>query len=149
MSNPNITWYTRQNSDAYQADSEFYAGTYTKEKALAVDMQIWNNRWGVNDVDDIENAVVVFYFETIEDSSLLKNCVITLGGNDQLTTTVKNNRGFVVLNRNIDGKKNNGDDANVDNTNNFVNITFSFSAANYILKENDIKNLYFEVISST
>ena len=149
MGNPNITWYARQNSDAYQADSEFYAGTYTKEKALTVDMQIWNNRWGVNDVDDIENAVIVFYFETIEDSSLLKSCVITLNGNDQLTTTVKNSRGFVVLNRKIDGKKNNGDDANVDNTGNFVNITFSFSAANYTLKENDIKNLYFEVISST
>lgn len=149
MDSPSITWYARQSTDAYQADSEFYAGTYTKEKNLSVDMQLWNNRWGIDDVSNIDNAVVNFYFETIEDSSLLKNCTITLNGSDQLSTIVKNNKGSVVLNRSLSGKKNNGDDSNIDNTDNFVNLTFSFGAAGYTLKENDIKNLYFEVISST
>lgn len=149
MDKANITWYAKQDSNAYQADTEFYAGTYTKEKNLSVDIQIWNNRWGISDVDDIKDAVLNFYFETIEDSALLKNCTISVNNSDQLTTVVKGTKGSVVLNKTLSGKKNDGNDDNTLNSENFINITFSFNAPNYILKENDIKNLYFDIISST
>lgn len=144
----NITWYARQNKDAYTADKNFYAGTYTRDKDLQVDIQIWNNRWGVKNVEDVKDAVLNFYFESQEDSALLKSCTIAVGGTDKLSTVVKGTTGSVMLNRTLSGAKNDGDDTNVDNQDNFIDVTFIFSASDKILKENDIKNLYFEIVSS-
>ena len=69
MDKPVITWYARMGEDQFQADMSFYAGTYTKAARLSVDIQVWNNRWGVQDAQDLPNAVINFYFDSLEDSA--------------------------------------------------------------------------------
>ena len=147
MNAPQITWYAKTTGSSYESGQEFYAGTYTGEEALAVTLQIWNNRWGVTDVETIQNAALNFFFDTLEDSALLASCAVRVGNYDQMPVIIKDGRATVALNRILSGVRNNGDAASTLNADNFVEIHFEFTSAESRLKISDLKNLYFEVTS--
>jgi hypothetical protein len=146
MHKPRISWFSRIGDDAYVAQKELYAGTYTKEEKVSVDIQIWNNRWGTEDVADLEDFALNIYFDSLEDSSLLQCCKIILGGQDELSLIISGQKATVSFPDTIElsGVKNDGAVSNVAN---FITLTFEFSASEYRLKENDLKSLYFEIVS--
>ena len=143
-----IDWFARVGTDKFSAKKEFYAGTYTKKEPLTVELQVWNNRWGIAAVDNIDSAVINFYFDTLEDSALLKHCSLILDDREDLSIVIKNNMATAILNRSLTGAANDGDETNSVNKNNFAKLTFKFDAGDYQLKENDLKNLFFEVIDA-
>ena len=46
MDEPKITWYAKLSSDVeFNQTNEIYAGTYTSDNEIKVNIQMWNNRW--------------------------------------------------------------------------------------------------------
>lgn len=147
MDKPRISWYSRIGDETYQPQSEFYAGTYTKEEKISVDIQIWNNRWGTEDVETLDNFSLNIYFDCLEDSALLQCCKVILGGMDELSLIISGQKATVSFPEKVklSGVKNDGSSAN--SRENYIMITFEFSALEYRLKENDLKSLYFEIVT--
>ena len=141
---PVIQWFVKE-EDAYVPRQEYYTGTYTQEEQVKTDMRIWNNRWGTKDVEDLENATLKFYFDTLEDSSLMDFCSIVVGGYSHIKPEVVNQKGYIHFNKDLSGKANDGSAENEDN---YIDISFRFDAGSQRLKNNDLKNLYFEIIAS-
>ncbi|MCY7866129.1 hypothetical protein P8918_13435 [Bacillus spizizenii] len=149
MDKPRISWFVKDSEGSFMAKEEHHAGTYTKQDKIAVDIQVWNNRWGVEDVEPLVDPVLNFYFDTLEDSSLLHLCKIIIDDMGSVPLVIKGERASARIGRTLSGKKNNGDDNLVSNQACYINVRFEFEAEDYRLKENDLKNIYFELVSMT
>ena len=144
---PIISWYAKKISDAkYSVEPRFYAGKYSDNDPIVVDIQLWNNRWGTTTVSDLTNYDICFFFDRIEDSSLLEYCNVLLNSTDSLLFSVSGNKAILEIENKptLKGTKNNGSSA--DNPDNYLQLRFVFSATGARLKDNDLKSLYFEVI---
>ena len=144
---PIISWYAKKISDAkYSVEPRFYAGKYSDNDPIVVDIQLWNNRWGTTTVPDLTNYDICFFFDRIEDSSLLEYCNVLLNSTDSLLFSVSGNKAILEIENKpvLKGTKNNGSSA--DNPDNYLQLRFVFSATGTRLKDNDLKSLYFEVI---
>ena len=146
MNSSNITWYAKIGDATYEAQQEIYAGTYTKEEKISVDIQIWNNRWGTEDIESLKDFALNIYFDSLEDSALLQCCKVLLGGTDDLSLIIAGQKATVSFPSTVtlDGVKNDGTSAN--SKANYISLTFEFDAPGYSLKENDLKSLYFEIV---
>lgn len=147
MQKSRLSWFVKESDGTFAAKEEHHAGTYTKEEGVTVEFQVWNNRWGVEDVLPLVNPVLNFYFDTLEDSALLHQCKITIDDMGSVPLIIKGKKASARIGRTLSGKKNNGDPNLIENQDNYVNVKFEFSAENYRLKENDLKSLYFEIVS--
>lgn len=144
---PIISWYAKKISDAkYSVEPRFYAGKYSDNDPIVVDIQLWNNRWGTTTVSDLTNYDICFFFDRIEDSSLLEYCNVLLNSTDSLLFSVSGNKAILEIENKptLKGTKNNGSSA--DNPDNYLQLRLVFSATGTRLKDNDLKSLYFEVI---
>ena len=147
MQKPKISWFVKEPDGSFTAKEEHHAGTYTKQEKIIVEIQVWNNRWGVEDVEPLVDPVLNFYFDTLEDSSLLHLCKISVDDMGYVPLVIKGEKASARLGKTLSGKKNDGNDNLVANQTNYANIKFEFSAEDYRLKENDLKNVYFELVS--
>ncbi len=147
MEDPKITWYAKLNKETqYEETNDYYAGSYTPGHAIDVDIQIWNNRFGLDDVATLSDFYIVVSFDRVEDSSLFDYCTIVL--NDANIIPLKKNGKKAVLELpdtvKLSGTKNDGTlDSNVDH---YMNLEFQFDAEGTKLKENDLKDMYFQII---
>lgn len=141
-----ITWFVKDKNEEYVAKEEYNAGTYRKDEKIAIDLQVWNNRWGVESVSDLETPVINFYFDTFEDSSLLPLCKLILNDEDEVALIVKNGKATAVIDTILSGKANNGDEGLENNKENFIDIRFEFATQGQRLKTNDLKKMYFEIV---
>jgi hypothetical protein len=142
--------YSAKLSDlsVYRDTEDIYGGTYTNNKPISIDIQIWNNKYGTTDVDDLENFVLNLYFDKYEDNSLLQ--FITLSRNDveQIPIDIVNGVATATFYNDvvIKGTANNGDPEI--NTDNYIDLTLTFNVndSDIVLKNQDLKNLFLEVI---
>lgn len=147
MATPKLTWYAKKITDEkYSVDQRFYAGKYTDNNQIVVDIQLWNNRWGTETVDDLINYDVCFFFDRVEDSALLDMCTIVYNSAVSIPFSVSGSKAILQFpdKPTIKGTKNNGSSA--DNPNNYIQLRFVFNASGERLKDNDLKSLYFEVL---
>lgn len=141
----NITWLIKENSE-YIPQKDYNAGIYSKEEKLKIEMQVWNNRFGITDSDNLVNPVLNFYFDSLEDSVLLEFCKIVIDDFDEVSLIIKDQKASARIMKTLSGKANDGNSKDSANRNNFVNIRFEFDTGKYNLKENDLKNLFFEIV---
>jgi len=147
MASPKISWYAKKITDSkYSVDSRFYAGKYTDNSQIIVDIQLWNNRWGSETVNDLTNYDICFFFDRIEDSALLNMCSVIYDNATSIPFNVTGNKAILQFTDKpiLKGTKNNGSSA--DNPSNYLQLRFIFSASGERLKDNDLKSLYFEVL---
>ena len=147
MNEPKISWYSKLLSDErYSVNPNFYAGKYSDEDPVAVDIQLWNNRWGTETVEDLSDYDICFFFDRLEDSVLLNYCIIVYNENTVIPFNVSGYKAILEFDTKpvLSGKKNNGSSA--DNPGNFLQFRFIFSAVQQRLKDNDLKSLYFEIL---
>ena len=147
MAKPYISWYAKKLSDIkYSLDQQFYAGTYTDDDQIVVDIQLWNNRWGSETVDDLEDYDICFFFDRLEDAILLTYCTVIYNGSYVVPFNISANKAILEFEEKpiIKGTKNNG--SSLDNPDNFIQLRFMFSATEERLKDHDLKSLYFEVL---
>ena len=149
MQEPIITWYAKLTEDSqFRQTDEIYAGTYTPNNSIQVNLQIWNNRWGTIDVADLTDFTIHMYFNEVEDTSLFNYCTIVLNKSDILNLTKADNRRILEFPNEItlSGKKNNG--TSKENANNYLNLDIVFQAPKDVkLKEKDLKSLFFEIVN--
>lgn len=147
MASPKISWYAKLLSDErYSVDHRFYAGKYTDNDQIVVDIQLWNNRWGSTTVNDLKDYDICFFFDRVEDSALLDMCTIVYNNANTVSFNVSGRKAILQMDDKpvLKGTKNNGSSA--DNPNNFMQLRFIFDASGERLKDNDLKSLYFEVL---
>lgn len=148
MKNAKITWYTKlKENDEYNQSNDIYAGSYTKDSNIQVYMQVWNNRWGVEDVSSLNNFNINMYFENEEDYALLDYCTVILNNSEILTLNKTNKIGVLVFpdNFELSGVSNDGTTEN--NKDNYMTLEFTFKAPKETkLKVNDLKTLCFEIM---
>lgn len=149
MEAPKIEWYSKTGSDEkFAQDNDIYAGTYTKGHPISVDMQLWNNRWGTEDVEALEDFYINMYFKDKEDASLFEYCTVVLNSGEILGMERTKDKMTLVFPKavTISGQKNDGTSKN--NPNNFISLQFIFKADDVELKEHDLKSLFLEIVKN-
>ena len=145
---PRISYSAKIHSfEDYDDTNELYGGTYTKNNPIAIDIRIWNNKYGVVDVEDLRDFSLVFYFDHYEDNALLKFLNVEYGNPQdfQLSVSETSATGTFFNDVIISGKANNGDDAD---TINYLDLYLEFRLPDETisLKQLDLKSLYMEVV---
>ena len=141
------TWYAKTLADTkYSTEQRIYAGTYTDNNRITVDIQLWNNRWGTEDVDDLIDYDIAFFFDRLEDSALLDYCSIYKDETKPVSYHVTGKKAVLEFETmpTLSGGKNSG--SSIEDTDNYLQLRFVFSAVGERLKDNDLKSLYFEVL---
>lgn len=118
MMAPKTTWYVLEDIDGLFEYSpkrtHDMEGSYAPGDTLSVKIQLWNNRLGMEDVQDATNAKLVVFFKNYEDNYLLKLCKVKLNNEEAKPVTIYMDRGIFNLGT-ISGGANNGSDLNTDN----------------------------------
>lgn len=118
MMAPKTTWYVLEDIDGLFEYSpkrtHDMEGSYAPGDTLSVKIQLWNNRLGMEDVQDATNAKLVVFFKNYEDNYLLKLCKVKLNNEEAKPVTIDMDRGIFNLGT-ISGGANNGSDLNTDN----------------------------------
>lgn len=145
---PRISYSAKIHSfEDYDDTNELYGGTYTINNPIAIDIRIWNNKYGVVDVEDLRDFSLVFYFDNYEDNALLKFLNVEYGNPQdfQLSVSETSATGTFFNDVIISGKANNGDDAD---TINYLDLYLEFRLPDETisLKQLDLKSLYMEVV---
>lgn len=149
MTLPIITYSARiSDSGTYYDQDEIYGGTYTKNDPVSVDIQIWNNKFGLTEVQDLENFAINFYFSDLEDSTLLKYLKVVYNDTEDMILDIKDNVACATFFNSvvIKGTPNNGNESDTDN---YIKLKVTFDATddNIQLKSNDIKSLFVEIVT--
>ena len=117
-SSPKITWYIREDIDGI---SEYYHkrtyeldGSYAPNDKIILDIQVWNNRLGTEDVQDAKNAKLSIFFKNYEDNYMLNLCKIKFNNEEAKALNIKMDRGLIDIGT-ISGGANNGSTLNVNN----------------------------------
>lgn len=118
MMAPKTTWYVLEDIDGVFEYSpkrtHDMEGSYSPGDIMSIKIQLWNNRLGIEDVQDAVNAKLVLFFKNYEDNYLLKLCKVKLHNEEAKPVTIDMDRGIFELGT-ISGGANNGSDLNVDN----------------------------------
>lgn len=139
--NSKITWYILEDEE-YIQDDEYYLGSFSPDSEIQLKVQVWNNRYGRNNVESIPNARLAIYFDSIEDSMLLEYCTVSINDNNFTKIPVMFGKGIIDIGL-LSGNSNNGMDI-IDNIYNFKNISISFKGFPTNLK-NGIKNMFLDI----
>lgn len=118
MITPKITWYVLEDIDGLYEYSpkrtHDLEGSYAPNDTIKVKIQLWNNRMGIEDVQDAINAKLCMFFKNYEDNYLLKLCKVKFNNEEAKELNIDMDRGMISLG-NLSGRANNGSDLNTDN----------------------------------
>lgn len=148
MLKPVITYSAKIHSfKNYDDTSEIFAGTYTHNAPIALDVRIWNNRYGVFDVEDLKDFALNFYFKDFEDASLLSFLKVTYNNIEELNLDIASGRATAKFFEDVvlSGKANNGEDKDRENYLDLL-IEFDVSDKSIKLKNSDMKSLFLEIV---
>lgn len=147
MEQPKISWQIKKMSDSsYSTKTDYFAGIYTQSSSLELDIILWNNRYGIDTVEDLESFSISAVFQDLEDSSLLEYLTMKIDGNYITPTISKNAAVFTVPDSvSISGSANDGSTKATDN---YIYITLTLNVPSvYKLKTNDYKTLSLDIVN--
>ena len=143
MDDCKLSWCVRpEKAKEMTPANEAFAGTYNSAHNISADFQLWNNRYGKEDVKDLSNYRLILSFGHTEDNALLPYCHLIVNGSEQ---SGQLSGGQLIFSgpRYISGSKNNG--VPEENTSNFLAFTVNFGPVQGRLKESDIKDLFIDI----
>ena len=145
MEKPKITYHVLETDDTYVSKNNTYIGTYTGDEPLSVNLRIWNNYRGTEDVEDLTDFNLVLRFLTEEDNKLLPYIALSVTNQIEIPCIVENNAlvGTFFDPVVLSGQANTGSDEYVTN---YVNITITFHAPDAYLKDHDLKSLVLDIV---
>lgn len=118
MITPKMTWYILEDIDGLYEYSpkrtHDLEGSYAPNDTIKVKIQLWNNRLGMEDVQDATNAKLCIFFKNYEDNYMLKLCKVKFNNEEAKELDIDMDRGTINLG-NLSGRANNGSDLNTDN----------------------------------
>lgn len=149
MVEPKISWLVRtvdtNNASDFVEDSDYFAGTYTKQNPFSIEVMVWNNRHGADAVDDLKDFSIVVEFEDLEDSTLLKYMTFVLNDSEILNAVINNNVAELAIPQDIilSGEINDGSTAS---HNNYLTLKMTLNVPqNKKIKMNDIKTMMLSI----
>lgn len=148
MLKPVITYSAKIHSfESYDDTSQIFAGTYTHNTPIALDIRIWNNRYGVFDVEDLKDFALNFYFKDFEDAALLNFLKVTYNNIEELNLDIIEGRATAKFFDTIvlSGKANSGEEKDRDNYLALL-IEFDIPDKTVKLKNSDMKSLFLEIV---
>jgi hypothetical protein len=128
-------------SAIYVPYKEYFAGSFRPNEVMEIQMQVWNNKWGQEDVENIANGIVSVYFDCIENSALLCLCTLKIGNGGFVPFVIEGNKGKLGMNRILYGTANSGSDSAV---NNYETITLRIGPISKGIKD-ELKNLFIDI----
>ena len=146
MDQPKITYHLLNADDTYTKQSSVYAGTYTGNEAIEINLRIWNNYRGTEDIEDLENFSIVARFLTEEDNALLRYISLSITDEIEIPSIIENNAliGTFIDPVTLSGQANTGSE---EYTRSYIPITVTFNPApGAYLKDHDLKSLVIEIV---
>lgn len=146
MDKPILSWQIKQkNGEKFYTATDEYIGNYSRRSKIDYIIRIWNNRLGLEDVEDFENFCIKLAFQDKEDVSLLPYLTIKIDG---LKLNLESYVDYSLLvfphKVKLSGAKNDGSSENKDN---YAEFELIFETPeNVRLKESDLKSLYLEIL---
>ena len=148
MDKAKLTWLVKVDEDAgYSPAVERFIGTHTPRSAIKANIQLWNNRRGVAAVEDLKSFAIRLSFQDAEDSILLNHLVVMNEDGVNIPLQILGDSAIMNTPANlvVSGTANNGVPSECKS--NYYEFTLLFNPkSNIRLKENDLKNLFLEVI---
>lgn len=147
MESPKITWQIKKKKDSsYKEETDYFAGVYNQKNNIDLEIVLWNNRYGLERVEDLKSFAISVTFNTLEDSTLLKYTTLTFNKNIIHPTINECVATFIVPDDCVlSGEINDG---SLDAVDNYAYIELSISVPSvYTLKPNDYKTLSLDVIN--
>lgn len=120
---PKISWFVKQDESSMQYE-DYYAGSFTKADKIKLEIQVWNNRNGLVDAEDINNAYLSIAFEKAEDNIILNFLKANVSDTGFLSPDVSIERAELELGI-LSGYKNDGI-PNIKNKDNYKNVILEF-----------------------
>jgi len=145
MDKPQISYFVLTSDNLYARLQTVYAGSYTGDGPLSVNLRIWNNYQGTEDVEDLKNFNLVIRFLTEEDNALLPYVTVAVTDSMELPSIVEKNAAVFhfVDPISLSGEANTGSD---EYYNNYVDITVTFDTGDDVyLKDHDLKSMVLEI----
>jgi len=140
MKKPQISWYVLEDENLVPYE-EYYAGSFRSDDVIEITLHVWNNRWGQEQVQNVEQGRLALYFDTIEDSFLLNLCSVSIDDGDFQSLNISSNRGRISLGRILSGEPNLGSSTS---RNNYAKIVLRFGPITDGIR-NSLKNLYLDI----
>jgi len=133
--------------ETYKDLQEIYGGTLTDTVPIEIDIRIWNNKYGTEQVEDLENFVLNIFFDKYEDANLLKFTSLIYNNTQNVPISISDNVATATFLDDviIKGTPNNGEEAD---ENNYIDLklVFKIDDEDIYLKEQDLKSLYLEIV---
>ena len=148
MTGPLITYSAKiHDHEKYSDTLDLFAGTYTPNTPIAVDIRIWNNKYGIFDVEDLKDFALNFYFSDFEDKTLLEYLKVTYNNLEEMKMTVSNGiaTGTFFDSVTISGKANNGEENDRENYLDLL-LELDIPDKSVQLKNEDMKSLFVEIL---
>lgn len=121
---------------------EKYLGSFDTTQMFNIKIRIWNNRWGTEACEDIEELQLMLQFESIEDSSILNFMSVKIDSIYDKTIDIYGNKGYINTGRSLSGSPNNGREEYV---NNYIDVEFKI--AEKLAVNNLLKNMYIDIVT--
>lgn len=135
MKTPDISWYITDEFTAVNKD--YFCGTYSPNLTdFSIKLQVWNNKFGQEEAQTIDEPLLKLTFTNIEDTKLLEYCTVTIDNNTPTNLDIVDNIGSILLGRPLEGAINNGEDTM---NNNYCDIVLTFTLNKNM--KNGLKNL--------
>lgn len=141
MEKPIIRWFIKD-IRGFNEFEDYNAGSYTTDEAMIIEIQVWNNRYGLKDVKDIDNARLSISFERAEDNILLNFLDANVEENGFEKPDIMIDRCSIQIGKLL-GIKNDGI-SNIKNSDNYKNLVLRFSNMPSNLKSG-IKNMLLNI----
>jgi hypothetical protein len=140
MNSPQITWYIVEPDNSLVPYDDFYAGSYRPSETVELNLQVWNNRWGQENVQNAVSCRLAIYFDTIEDSALLNLCSVKINNGTTRQLTITAGKGVVDIGT-LYGFSNNG---TVNTKDNFCSVVLAFGPLPQNMKDG-LKNMFVDL----
>lgn len=138
---PIISWHVLEN-DVFNEKEEYYLGNFEPLETVSFNLQLWNNKYGNENVDDIDNAKLSIKFEKLDDFILLNYCTVYINGVKESIDKVLEDKALVNIGF-LSGEKNNGLDEAF-NEYNFKDIKLIFENIPTTIRQG-LKNIFLDV----
>lgn len=138
-----ISWYIKED-DEFMEHEDYHAGSYDNNDTILLNIQVWNNRGGLNDSETINNAYLSIEFEKADDNTILNFLRVNIDDAGFIKPDVSLDRADVEIGI-LSGYKNDGI-ANIKNRDNYKNVIIEISGLPKNMRSG-LRNMLFNICS--
>jgi hypothetical protein len=139
---PQVEWFVIESDNSVVPHQEYFAGSYRPSDTVMFNLQVWNNRWGMENVDNVSSSSMIkVFFDHLEDKQLLDFCSIKINDSAYIPLSIEGDAGYVMLGTTLSGSANDG---SVNSMSNYANVVLKFGPITNSMR-NGLKNMFVDL----